>query len=95
MTAPQCSFQHYLQQSGHGSNLNVHQRMNEKRRCGIYRYGILFSHKKNKTMPFTTIWQDQEIIILSEVSQKETNTIQYYLYVDLKMIQMNIFTKQK
>ena len=46
-------------------------------------------------MPFTTIWQDQEIIILSEVSQKETNTIQYYLYVDLKMIQMNIFTKQK
>ena len=35
-------------------------------------------------MPFATIRQDQEIIILSEVSRKETNTIKYYLYVDLK-----------
>ena len=26
--APQCSLQHYLQQPGHGSNLDVHQEMN-------------------------------------------------------------------
>ena len=68
--------------------------MNEKRRGGINRYGILFSHKKNKIMPFATTWQDQEIIILSEVSQKETNTI-YYLYVDLKKDTNELFTKQK
>ena len=36
--------------------------------------GILLSHKKNKIMPFATIWMDLEIIILSEVSQTETNT---------------------
>ena len=27
--------------------------------------------KKNKMMPFAAIWMDLEIIILSEVSQKE------------------------
>ena len=27
--------------------------------------------KKNKVMPFTATWMDLEIIILSEVSQKE------------------------
>ena len=26
--APQCSLQHYLQQSRHESNLNIHQQMN-------------------------------------------------------------------
>ena len=32
---------------------------------------ILLSHKKNGTMPFVATWMDLEIIILSEVSQKE------------------------
>ena len=27
--------------------------------------------KKNKTMPFAATWMDQEIIMLSEVSQKD------------------------
>ena len=52
--------------------------------------------KKNEIMPFTATWVDLEIIILSEESQRKTNIIWYHLYVESKkMIQMNIFIKQK
>ena len=45
-------------------------------------------------MPFAATWMDLEIIILSEVSQTEKD--KYHLYVESKkMIQMNLFTKQK
>ena len=36
----------------------------------IYIY-ILLTHKNNEIMPFLATWMDLEIIILSEVSQKE------------------------
>ena len=40
----------------------------------VYIYnGILLSHKKNEIMPFAATWMDLEIIIVSEVSQKENN----------------------
>ena len=32
---------------------------------------ILLNHQKNEIMPLAAIWMDLEIIILSEVSQKE------------------------
>ena len=39
---------------------------------------------------------DLEIAILSEVSQTKINIIWYHLYVESKkMVQMNLFTKQK
>ena len=40
--------------------------------------------KKNEIVPFAATWTDVEIIILSEVSQTKTNTIQYHLYVESK-----------
>ena len=38
--------------------------------CVCVNSGILLSHKK-EIMPFPATWMDLEIIILSEVSQKE------------------------
>ena len=48
--------------------------------------GILLSHKKEKIIPFATTWMQLEILILSEVSQKEkTNTLLYPLYMESKI----------
>ena len=33
--------------------------------------GILLSHKKNEIMPLAATWMQLEIIILSEITQKE------------------------
>ena len=58
--------------------------------------GIL-AIKRNEIMPFAETWIDPEIIIVSEERQRKTNIIRYHLYVESKkkMIQMNLFTKQK
>ena len=42
----------------------------------VYIYnGILLRHKKNKIMPFAATWMDLQMIILSEVRKRKTNTI--------------------
>ncbi|MBB1208523.1 DUF1725 domain-containing protein [Klebsiella pneumoniae] len=38
-------------------------------------HGILFSHKKKEILPFEATWMDLEGIILSEISQRKTNTV--------------------
>ena len=60
----------------------------------IYYYSSI---KKNEIMPFAAIWTDLEIILLSEVSQKEKDKyhITYTYMESKKMIKMNLFTKQK
>ena len=37
--------------------------------------GILLSHKKTKIMPLAATWMELETLTLSEVSQKEKNTV--------------------
>ena len=44
--------------------------MDKEDSADIYN-GILLSHKKNEIMSFTATYMDLEIIILSEVSQKQ------------------------
>ena len=39
---------------------------------------------KKEIMPLIAIWVDIEIIILSEVSQRNLNIIWYHLYVESK-----------
>ena len=56
--------------------------------------------KKNAVMPFAATWMDLKIIILSELSQTEKdNYHMIFLYAKSKkkkkMIQMNLFTKQR
>ena len=42
---PKYKSQHYLQQPGHGSNLDVHQQMKRKRYCGTY---MQYTYYKNE-----------------------------------------------
>ena len=52
--------------------------------------------KTNEIMPCIATWMDIEIIILNEVTKRKTNIIWSHLYVEpKKMIQMNLFMKQK
>ena len=51
----------------------------------IYTMEYYSAIKKNEIMPFAAIRMDLEIIILSEVCQKKTNTIRYHLYVKFKI----------
>ena len=64
-------FQHYLQATSQGTNLGVHQQMSGSGSCGHIDKGILLGHKQNEIMPLATIWLDLEILILSEVRQKQ------------------------
>ena len=43
--------------------------------------GILPNHKKNEIMPFVATWMDLEIVILSEVSQKEKDKYHMILLI--------------
>ena len=51
----------------------------------IYTMECYSAIKKNEIMPFAATWLELEIIILSVVSEKETNTVWYHLYVESKM----------
>ena len=61
----------------------------------IYTMEYYSAIKKNEMMPFAGTWMDQENIILSEVSQAEEDRYHMIsLMWNIKMIPMNLFTKQ-
>ena len=69
----------------------------DKEDVGHIYNGILLSHRKNEIMPFAATWMQLEIIILSEVSQKEKDKYHIVSLICgiLNTTQMNIPTKQK
>ena len=51
--------------------------------------------KKNKIMAFAATWMDPEIFILTEVRERQISYDIAYVQNLQKMLQMNLFTKQK
>ena len=48
----------------------------DKTTMGHLHNGIVLSHKKEKILPFATVWVDLQNIMLSEISQSEKdNTV--------------------
>ena len=51
---------------------------------------IVFSHKKERILPFVAVWMDFEgtvISEISEISQRKTNTV-YYFYTESKKVKL-------
>ena len=51
----------------------------------IYTMDYYSAISENEIMPFVATWMDLEIILLSEVSQKEKDNTIYHLYVEYKI----------
>ena len=73
--APQGSLQHYLQYPTQGSNLKpIKERINIEDMVHVEN-GLLLGHKKNVIMPSETCWMDLGIIMLSEVSERQSSYV--------------------
>ena len=57
--------------------------------------GILLRHTKKDILPFVATWMDLEGIILSEISQRKTNTVWYHLYMESKKYKQLVYTTKK
>ena len=50
----------------------------------VYTMEYYSAIKKNEILPPATTWRDLEGIMISEISQRKTNTVYYHLYVESK-----------
>ena len=66
-----------------------------KKMWHVYKMKYYSAIKKNTIMPFVPTWMDLEIVVLSEVAQTKTISCHLYAESKKKMIQMNLFTKEK
>ena len=63
----------------------INRQMDKEDVVYIYIYnGILLSHKNNKILSLATMRMDLDGIMLSEISQRKTNTLCYHLHVESK-----------
>ena len=51
--------------------------------------------KKNEILPIVAIWIDLEGIMLSEISQKKTNTVKCQLYLESKKYKTSEYNKKE
>ena len=51
--------------------------------------------KNNEIMQFATTWKNMDMIKLNELSQRNTNILSLICRILKKLLQMNLFTKQK
>ena len=61
----------------------------------IYAMEYYSEIEKNEIMPLATTWMDLEMIILSEVNEKQMSCDITYKWNQIKMIQSNLFIEQK
>ena len=59
----------------------------------IYIVEYYSAMKKNEIMPFAATWMDLEIIILSEVSQREKDKYIIYMWTLIKMIRACVYAQ--
>ena len=63
--------------------------------CYIYTVEYYSAIKKHEIMPLAATWMDLEIIMLSEVRQRNTNIIWYHLSVESNRNDTIALTKEK
>ena len=73
----------------------IDRRMDKEDVVYIHRVEYYSVIKKNEIMPFAATWMDLEIIILSQVNQKEKDKYHISLLYMESKTQMNLSTKQK
>ena len=56
---------------------------------------ILLAIKKNEILAFTGTWMQLDIIVLSEVRKRKTNTMWYHLYVESKIWHKWIYPRNR
>ena len=61
----------------------------------IYTMEYYSAIKKNEIMSFAATWMDLGIVILSEVRQRQISYDITYMWNLKKVVQINLFTKQK
>ena len=49
-----------------------------------YTMGYYSAIRKNEILPFAMTWMELKSILLSEISQRKTNTIGFHSYVEFK-----------
>ena len=81
---PQCSLQHYLQQSGHGRSPRCSSTDEWMRKCDTY---IQWNIKRKEIESVLVKWMNLEPVIQSEASQKEKN--KYHILMHICGIQKN------